>query len=369
LRDAHGLGTGERRVVTVPRSDDPADGVRFFTLVGGKAARRYFRVHTGRTWRDCRTPDVDRIYHCQKFGAHDRFFLYACKGRLFFKVGEFDKHQWTLLYEGIGGCGKSTVMMLTQKFWPPHLRGILSSNVQPQFGMSSVALAKVVFCNEVSGDLQIVQEEWQTSVSGEWGSYAVKHKEPLIVKWEGQHFWVGNSFPKRFRNEQGQVSRRLAGVLMSHAVSPRDGNVLQKMVADMGYLQRKEILAYFEMTRQTGNTDPMSVPHTLPPAFEEYYRMGRRKTDPMEDFLACGEFVAVAPASLLLMSDFRSLYNQYRQKYDLGRSTKWSEELYRTPFNERGLSVVRRESVTIGAATHANADVVVGLQALVVVAV
>jgi len=49
--------------------------------------------------------------------------------------------------------------------------------MQPQFGMSAVCKARAVFCNEVSAELNIVQEEWQTSVSGEWGSYAVKFKE------------------------------------------------------------------------------------------------------------------------------------------------------------------------------------------------
>ena len=69
------------------------------------------------------------------------------------------------------------MLKVQQQFWPPHLRGILSSNMQPQFGMSAVCKARAVFCNEVSAELNIVQEEWQTSVSGEWGSYAVKFKE------------------------------------------------------------------------------------------------------------------------------------------------------------------------------------------------
>ena len=166
------------------RSRTRAD-VRYVAL-----PQRHFRVDMGRTWLECDANEVDHIYICQKFTVHDRFMLYALKGRMFFEVGERDNHEITLFLEGVAGCGKSTVLKVQQQFWPPHLRGILSSNMQPQFGMSAVAKAKAIFCNEVSAELSIVQEEWQTSVSGEWGSYAVKFKEPLVLKWIAQHFWV-----------------------------------------------------------------------------------------------------------------------------------------------------------------------------------
>ena len=89
-------------------------------------------------------------------------------------------------------------MNLMQKFWPPHRTGIMSSNIEAKFGMSQVlrnGKTLAIFCNEVSADLNLVQEEWQTSCSGEEGSYAVKHGAPLQCKCLAQHFWVGNMFP------------------------------------------------------------------------------------------------------------------------------------------------------------------------------
>jgi hypothetical protein len=335
-----------------------------FVECNQNGAKRFFRIDTGRTWFECDAPEIDHIYGDQKFGIHDRFMIYACKGRLFFEVGEFDTYEMTLFFEGIGGCGKTTIMKTEQAFWPPHLRGILSPNMQPQFGMSAVSHSKVVFCNEVSADLNIVQEEWQTACSGEWGSYSVKFERPIVMKWIAHMFWVGNGFPTKFKNLQGQVSRRLAAVLMGHPVSERDGSIFKKISSKLGALQRKQVLAYFEFVKLNGSTDPMSQPDKLPPAFAEYYRNSRRATDPIEDFLSEGTFVQLEPGKKMLMSEFKSLFAEYRNKYDLGKSIRWNESVWRTPFNERGIIVRRETCFMVDNIAHYNVDVVVGVIAM-----
>jgi len=331
------------------------------------APARYFRVDAGRTWRDCAAEDVDRIYHCQEFTPHDMFMLYALKGRLFFDVADLDNYEMTLMLEGIGGCGKSTVMKVTQLYWPPHLRGILSSNMQPQFGMAAVARdgrSKAIFCNEVSESLQVVQEEWQTSVSGEWGSYAVKNQqEPLTFKWKAQHFWVGNQFPKKFNNMAGQVSRRLAGVRMSHPVQPRDGTIFDRIRSHkLGALQRKMTLAYHEFRRLHGTTDPMSAPDRLPPAFAEYYRRGIRETNPFEEFASNEDYIAVDPQGVMLLDDLRDLYNTYLQDHGRRSNVRWSEDLYMSTLASREARVVRPNEIVIDGVTHARRKVVLGLR-------
>ena len=359
---------------TLPRAVLPSATFREFGLAGialhGRlfvrhdvdGVTRYFRLDTGRTWEECQCPEVDTIYLCQKFCKHDRFMLYALKGRTLFAVGELDNFEITVLFDGIGGCGKTTLQKAQQSFDPPHLLGIQSPNMQPQFGMSTVAHARVVYCNEVSVDLNVVQEEWQTGVSGEWGSYAVKFGDPIVLEWKAQFFWCGNGFPVKFKNQMGQASRRIGGVLMPYPVAPRDGSIMGRIKKNLGHLQRKEVLAYFEFIAIHGSTDPMSTPERLPPAFAEYYRRSRRATDPVEDFLSEGTFIQKDTDSIMLMSDFKELYNAYRAHFDMGRATRWSEESYRTPFNERGIFVRRKERITIDGIEHSNVDVVYGLR-------
>lgn len=326
----------------------------------------YFKPHTGRTWKDCDTKDVDHIYLCQKFVEYDRFFLYALKGRTLFEVGEFDPHQMCLFMEGIGGCGKSTIMLIHLNFIPSHLRGVLSSNIQAQFGMSAVARkgkSRIVVCNEVASDLNLLQEEWQTTVSGEEGSYAVKYEQqPLVLFWKAQHYWIGNTKPTKFNNRQGQVSRRLAGILMPNPVMPRDGNIKYAMLRKLGHLLRKECLAYHDFYRFTSGTDPMSEPDKLPPAFRDFYHTSRRMTDPMVDFLSNKKFVQVEEGSIMLMKDFRELFTQFRLENDMGKPPRWSDDIYRTPFNERGIMVADKKQVQIGNVEYHNVTVIYNLK-------
>ena len=349
-------------------------GLSSVTVTAPDGTERHFRADAGRTWRECDASAIDTIYVCQRFGVEDRFMLYALKGRTFFFVGEFDTYEITLFLEGIGGCGKSTIMKGQMEFWPHHLKGIQSSNMQSQFGMSSTAVNKsggytsIVINSEVNDDLQIPQEEWQQAVSGEWVSLAVKHKEPLIMKWIAPFLWSGNRGPgikNKWNNQQGQVSRRLAGVKMEFPVQPRDGNIMRKIKKTLGQLQRKQILAYFEFVRVHGSTDPMSVPTKLPPAFASFYSKFRQATDPMEHFLSEGTFVKQEEGKTMLMSEFKELYQQYRIQFDLGKALRWSEDTYRTPFNERGIKVERMERYTDDAGEeHRNVDVICHLSAV-----
>tara|TARA_B110001450_G_scaffold247568_2_gene262774 strand:- start:338 stop:2824 length:2487 start_codon:yes stop_codon:yes gene_type:complete len=326
-----------------------------------KRGDQYLKPHVGREWFDCDSEEIEQIYACQKFTEHDRFFLYAGKGRLFYHVGEMDSHEATLIYVGVGGCGKSTEMKVIQSFWPSHHRGILSSNIEPLFGMSQVITAEVIFCNEVSADLNVKQEEWQTSTSLEEGSYAVKNQKPMRCVCKGQHFWVGNSYPKKFNNKQGQVSRRLLGVYMKHQVKPRDGGISKRIFEKRGALQRKQNLAYHKFVHLTGDVDPLSVPETLPPAFAHFYRASRRETDPVEEFLSDGAYVKQAEGEAMTMAEFKELFTQYRIKNDMGRAPRWEEELWRNAFNDRGALVQRYETYRLNGEELANVDIIVGL--------
>lgn len=324
---------------------------------------RFFRVHTGSTWRDCPSPDIDHIYTCQDFVEHDIFFLYSVKGRVFFPVGERDNFEGTIFMEGTGGCGKSTIVKVYQTFWPYHRRGILSANIQTQFGMENVARGDVAWCTELSEEPNMPQEDWQDATGGHTVVCPIKHKqEPLIVhKWKAQFWWCSNVFPKRYKNRQCQVSRRLYGVAMYKPVRPRKDNMVEKISVNLGYVQRRSILAYQEWCMQQGNIDPMSSIDTLPPAFKTYYTKTRRETDPMDEFLSDGKFVVVRQGEMMPLSNFRTLYNEFRTHYDMGKAPRWCEDVYRTPFNERCIVVHKNVDIVWEGEPLNNVDVVVGV--------
>ena len=283
--------------------------------------------------------EIDMLFSCQKFTPHDCFWLWALLGRLFFMVGELDSNEMTLFFQGIGGCGKTTIIKTWQKFWPAHLRGIMSSNMQEQFGMSSLEKAYICFCGEVSANLKIVQEEWQDAVSGAEVSLARKNKEPTTFVWKAQMLWVGNYFPIKFENRELQVSRRLSGVRMKHPIHPRDGSIMKRIEKKLGSFQRKALLAYFECLRVHGSVDPMSNVEGMPPAFREFYEYGKTASNPMEAFL-CSDQVQEEKDNYVLMEELKQRYQNFCSVNNLyGRGIKWSQDLYNTPFAERGYVV------------------------------
>lgn len=331
----------------------------FVPITDGCTRTRYMRVHTGRNWRDCPTPQFDKIYDSQSFCMHDKFMLWGQKGRTLFTVHEFDTYQTTFIIIGYGGTGKSTIMIVMQKFWPVHLRGILSSNIEQKFGMSQVlnkGKTRAIYCNEVSEDLQLVQEEWQTSCSGEEGSFAVKHEAPWVGVCLAHHFWVGNAFPKHWKNNNNQVSRRLCGVLMDTPIQPRDGNVMEEIDKIMDVVQRKMVLAYFDMVDQYGTIDPMSRPERLPPAFRAFYNNGRGLSNPVELFIEESLGVkfyirlGVDPdwgRGLMMETHvFRDEYIAWRgTRSDLTRIPSVSSDKYMPPLRERGIKELTKVKI------------------------
>jgi hypothetical protein len=338
-----------------------AHDIVLIPITDGCTRTRYMRVHAGRNWRDCSTPQFDKIYDSQSFCTHDKFMLWGQKGRTLFTVHEFDTYQTTFIIIGYGGTGKSTIMLVMQKLWPVHLRGILSSNIEQKFGMSQVlnkGKSRAIYCNEVSEDLQLVQEEWQTSCSGEEGSFAVKHEAPWVGTCKAHHFWVGNAFPKHWKNNNNQVSRRLCGVLMDTPIQPRDGNVMEEIDRIMDVVQRKMVLSYFDVLDQYGTIDPMSRPDRLPPAFEKFYNNGRGLSNPVEMFLdECdGEkfdiYKGVHPRwkrGLMMETHvFRDQYIAWRAtRSDLPRIPSVSADKYMPPLRERCISELSKIKIRV----------------------
>lgn len=312
---------------------------------------RFFRVDTGTSWMDCRVAPIDSIFDCQHFTEHDKFMICALLGRTFFEVGELDQYEMTLFFEGVGGCGKSTCMKTMQEYWPNHLVGILSSNIEAKFGMSCVlkdGRARAIFCNEVSHDLNLVQEEWQTSTSGEWGSFAVKHRAPLECKCKAQQFWVGNGFPTHFKNEMGQVSRRLAGVLMAHPVTPRNGRIFEVIRSLLGTFNHGGVLAYRELLRQYGSTDPMSCQERMPPAFQAFYKRNRCRTDRVLGFIQDGSYVVIDPTAHIGIDTLRELWDQFLIREKVQKAIKFGPEVFRVAFGENGIRYEEHTRNVIG---------------------
>jgi len=68
----------------------------------------------------------------------------------------------------------------------------LSNNVEKKFGLSSIYDAFMFIAPEVKGDLQLEQAEFQSVVSGEDVSFAVKHEKAKSFEWKTLGVLGGN---------------------------------------------------------------------------------------------------------------------------------------------------------------------------------
>lgn len=326
---------------------------------------RYFCVCNGFHWGDVESAEMDQIYQTQGFTDYDRFQCYANKGRQFFPVGKKDHHQFAAVYEGVGGCGKSTDLTTQVRFYPPHRQGMFPGNIEPLFGLSAACKegeALAMFCSEMSANMACKQEEFNQIISGDKVSAARKNKAPWVGVVRGQLFMVGNKKPANYSDDQGQFTRRLMGIYMPNQVRPRDGRVAAVLDTKMGQLCRRNVLAYDCFRDMWGSTDPMSQIDLLPPGFRGYYEQSLRETNPMKAFLDDPECpFKFDDAECVLFEELKQLYLQYRSSNGMGTGGRFDQSHYHTVFQNYSLTVRTEENVVIKGEAHSHVKVVVGL--------
>lgn len=310
----------------------------FFIPAKYKGETVFFKICTGRNWSECPVPVLETILQCQNLALYDKFFVKGHLGRTLFPVGDLDAYEATLMFEGEGGTGKSTILKIQMMLDPTHLIGIMSPNIEKQFGMSILANTRVCYCAEVGSEMKLPQEEWQISCSGERGSYAQKFGKPLVCNWKAQWVWAGNSKPP-YNNDELQVTRRTMGVRMNEPIKQRKTDITKRMQKDLGMLLRGETLAYFLLLNMFKNTQPLSVVERLPYAFKHYYQTGRREADPVLDFLLCKEYVKVDPQARMSLEEFRSLFEKYRM--DNNVTKKWNVKMCYKAFRDQCVKLVQ----------------------------
>ena len=79
-----------------------------------------------------------------------------------------------------------------QKFFEPENVGLLSSNIEEKFGLSSIMDKWVMLCTEVKKDFHLNQAEFQSMVSGESISIAQKNQKTHQMKWTAPGLLCGN---------------------------------------------------------------------------------------------------------------------------------------------------------------------------------
>ena len=169
--------------------------------------------------------------HCPvTLTAYDAFEILV--GRLFYVTGMHDNWQVMLLLKGDSNSGKSTVLNIVEKMFPDGSVGAITSTTEAKFGLQSLYNKRLILIPDMPENINgiLPREQWQSMVSGDKVSIAVKNKAALAdKKWTVPMAGCTNTFPN-WSDRSGSVARRLALFPWSERIEVRDAGMQKKII-------------------------------------------------------------------------------------------------------------------------------------------
>lgn len=240
------------------------------------------------TFDEIKTPLFDSIFAPQEWDDDMMKWMFVFIGRLFYKVNEKDTWQVIPFLKGVAGTGKSTVIKIVQMFYDARDVGVISNNIEKKFGLSTL-FDKIVFViPELKRDFQMDQADFQSIVTGEEVSMAVKHENPIIGQWTVPGIIAGNE-TAGWADKSGSISRRIVVLDFPNKIDPNKiiPDLLQQIKeSELAAIIRKASLAYTWAVDTFGKKDIWT---SLPPRVCKERKKLQFSTDSLYAFLNSDE--------------------------------------------------------------------------------
>lgn len=291
-------------------------------------------------WYDIPTPNMQQILDYQKFDPEVSRWMYAFLGRLCFNVGEHDGWQVIPFLKGLARTGKSTIVTkVAQHFYSEDDVRTLSNNIEKKFGVASIHDAYIFTSPEIKGDICLDQCEFQSMVSGETMSIAVKNQAAKTLQWTTPGILAGNEVPN-WKDNSGSIMRRIVTFEFDEQIddSKLDTQLEHKLKHEIGAILYKSIRAYFDKVAEVGIRDVWK-------ALPEYFHKIRAKvallTNPLENFLS-SDYVKRGSDLACPKAEFVTSFNQHCAENNLGKF-KFNADFFHGPFKRHGIRIEKRD--------------------------
>lgn len=338
----------------------PYDSRKFYCLDPTIISCKYFNQQFDdfshiENWQDIPTPYFDSILKYQNFEEEVCKWAYVMGGRLCYDVGELDGWQVIPFFKGIARSGKSTLITkVFKKFYENEDVGTLSNNIEKKFGLSAIKDSFMFIAPEVKGDLSLEQAEFQSMVSGEDVSVAVKNKTAVSVEWSVPGVLGGNEVPN-WKDNSGSVLRRILAWNFSKQVRDADPQLDEKLNSELPVILLKCVRAYLDYSNKYRNKDIWNV---VPEYFKKIQKQVAMVASTLHNFLESTNIIfgkdLFVPQKL-----FIQVFNQHCQANNLGRP-KFNQDFYAGPFSSRDIEV-REEVVTYKGRTYPRQPIIYGV--------
>jgi hypothetical protein len=307
-------------------------------------------------WYEIPTPYFQSILEYQKFDEDVCRWFYVFAGRLCFDLNTIDCWQVIPFLKGIAGSGKSTLITKAlKKFYETEDVKTLSNNMEKKFGLSSIHDCLMFIGPEVKGDLALEQAEFQSMVSGEDISIAVKNEKAITKEWRTPGILAGNEVPN-WKDNSGSIQRRIVTWNFTKQVLNADPKLEDKLEMELALILQKCVKAYLDYTSKYGNQDVWNV---LPHYFTEMRRKIASTTNSLVHFLG-SEKIIYASNLFVPQKVFVTSFMSHCQENNLLRPRGFNEDTYAAPFSSRDIEV-RVETVIYNGVNYCSQPVIYGL--------
>lgn len=307
-------------------------------------------------WYDIPTPHFQSIIDYQGFDEDVARWLYVIGGRLCFDVGDMDGWQIIPFLKGVARSGKSTLITkVFRKFYEAEDVRTLSNNVEKKFGLSAIYDSYMFIAPEVKNDLSLEQAEFQSIVSGEDVSVAIKCEKAKSIEWKTPGVLGGNEVPQ-WKDNSGSILRRILTFNFGKQVKDADTTLDDKLSMELPMILQKCVKAYLEYSQKYANKDIWNV---VPEYFKTIQRQVAMVTSTLENFLQ-SPVVKINSEGCCPRAEFVSKFNQYCLANNLGKP-KFNYDFYAGPFSQRDI-VVRHHTATYKDKLVANQEFIFGIE-------
>lgn len=283
------------------------------------------------------TPLFDSIFSPQSWDADMIKWMFVFIGRLFYEVNERDSWQVIPFLKGVAGTGKSTVIKVVQKLYNARDVGVISNNIEKQFGLSTIFHKKIFIIPEMKGDFSLDVASFQSMVTGEDLSMAVKHENPCVGRWVVPGIMAGNE-SMNWQDKSGSISRRIVVLDFPNKVPAEtsDPNLLANIVdSELPSIIRKASIAYAWAVDNFRDADIWTA---LPPRICEEKRKLQFSTNPLYAFMN-SERVEIDSEEYTLESIFISQLKIFTTLKFPGVSIMWNADAYSLIFSDHDITV------------------------------
>ena len=307
------------------------------------------------------TAALQHILDSQELDHDVCCWVYAFLGRMLYALGEKDRWQIAPFVKGVAGSGKSTLGQLVKLFYDPSDVGILSNNIQKQFGLWDLYEKLVCLCFEVKHDFRLDQAELQSIISAEELCIARKCRDSVTVRWKTPLMLMGNEGSAAWGDSSGSISRRLATIKFDHRPTAIDPDLPLKIKAELPRILLKVNMAYLSAVAVYGRRD---IWDAMPAYFRQTQSAMKESTNPMVSYLnQCAELL-FDPDYVVTLDDMSKHFREFCRQGGWNVGTRWTEELYQQAFEDHvpRITVTREESIQYKGRTLRNVKVAHGVK-------